>query len=271
MRRIIALFLNVVVWIFEYLKKQSLTDYGTFLLGMTALIAVVKTDDLLNKIIEVRSFIENTRDITLEVKQISIETKKILAALEESLKKEKAKEIAGKNVTKNKIESDSELKEILNSLKELPDFPDAKDTSLQYFIPAKDKKALITEIASMTDKDEIMKEVASKLQVFNANGPIPYSAYFYADFDKVKVIAQNSPMGKVWVQSVARKEDLVTLNLIYDFPKSEFKCFCVKSPDADLCSVRQIDGKKIVLKTFSGAKYYFDFHCELKSEENEYL
>jgi hypothetical protein len=259
-------FVTIVDSLGRYFKSQTLTDFGTMLIGLSAVFAILNTDNLLDRILEVKNSSSNIHLLTLEIKNISLETRKLVIALEENLKKQKAKEIVTKDTSKK--DEDKLRKEIIS----MPEYPNYDEEGIQYYLVGKDKKELLAKLPTFSNEDDLIQNISAKLKLFNKKGISHYRVFLSINQDKIKTLFQESPSKKPWLSSTNIKDQKIILHLRKAFPDN-YKCFCILSPETSSCDIQAITKDSLILSHFEGIKVNMklDLVCEPEDQENKFL
>jgi hypothetical protein len=231
----------------EYLKKQSLQDYGTFLVGICAIVAIFGTNNILEKITKVHSISNNIHITANEIKQISVNVQKTLTVIEEALKSNKAKTIVEQITTKPK--SRKIIKDILDGIPEKPDYD---IQSPQLILPKEAKDLFLSEYTGKANGNKFSsidatRFITSKLKVFNpmVNRDLTAILHFSHGLSILSKILPSTD--KPWIEFTKTSNDKVIIRL----DKSQFKrppiCFCNPSTGIKSCSIIKSTRKEIEL------------------------
>ena len=155
-------FLNWLRRVCSYLKKQSLQDYGTLLVGITAFVTIFFTNNMLDKILRIENLSKNTHEASVNIQKISEDVQQTLNFIKKAMTSEKAKTIVEK--INEKKGDDMEIRKVIE---EVPSFPNYKSDRPQFILSKKDKGQLLEAIAEkkFVGAEHLQEQLLRKLEV----------------------------------------------------------------------------------------------------------
>lgn len=125
----------------NYLRRQTLTDWGTFLLGLSAAYALFINGNVLSNLLQVKNITVKLSQTQDEIKLLSESTDKALQILIQQQKDAVANQIQCQSKNNGSFDKEK-IKEEIDKIPSEPD--DNEDTSV--FLPENEKEELFSEI-----------------------------------------------------------------------------------------------------------------------------